>query len=282
MLKLTNSSIFFIVVIAAVLVSLTGCLGGASSQDPSTLKVMTYNIHHGAGTDGRLDLARIAEVITAADCDVIGLQEVDNNFGARSNFVDQAKWFAGKLDMHYAYAPAIDNHADKKKRQYGNAILSRYPIIQSNVHQLSTPAGSEPRVCLEAMIQIGGREYTFMVTHLDHRNNTVRVHQTADILKAVPHRLERTVLLGDFNCQPPDIVKNPQSAEPIARILEEFGDSFVLSKVPHQKTLEGKKRIDYIFVSPDLSQNITSYTVVRDDLTNVASDHFPLVVEINE
>ncbi|MCI0499805.1 MAG: endonuclease/exonuclease/phosphatase family protein [Planctomycetales bacterium] len=279
---ISRGRFFFIAVMMLVIVLLIGCSGDPFSRRSSGLRVMTYNIHHGAGTDGKHDLARIAGVIAAAECDVIGLQEVDNNFGARSGFVDQAKWLAEKLDMHHVFAPAISSKTDAGLQLYGNAILSRYPIVRSTLHKLSAPAGVEPRVCLEAIIQIGGLDYTFMVTHLDHKSNTVRIQQTADILKAIPHPLERTVLMGDFNCQPPDSARDSKTAEPITRVLEKFEDSFVLSKTSYSESFEGEGRIDYIFVSPDLADNVLSNAVNHTEATAVASDHLPVVMEIRE
>jgi endonuclease/exonuclease/phosphatase family metal-dependent hydrolase len=49
----------------------------------TTVTVMSFNIHHGQGTDGVLDLERIARVIRASGADIVGLQEVDRHFGGR-------------------------------------------------------------------------------------------------------------------------------------------------------------------------------------------------------
>ena len=95
------------------------------------LTVMTYNIHHGAGIDGVLDLERIAVLIEKSGADVIGLQEVDRHWDVRSNWVDQPAWFAQRLKMHYAYAANLDLppvNPGEPRRQYGTAILSKYPI----------------------------------------------------------------------------------------------------------------------------------------------------------
>ena len=50
-----------------------------------SIRVMSYNIHHGEGIDGKLDLKRIGDIIKNSNADIIGLQEVDKNFGSRSN-----------------------------------------------------------------------------------------------------------------------------------------------------------------------------------------------------
>ena len=69
---------------------------------------MTYNIHHGAGYDGVLDLERIAVLIEKSGADVIGLQEVDRHWSERSNWVDQPAWLAKRLKMHYGYAANLE------------------------------------------------------------------------------------------------------------------------------------------------------------------------------
>jgi len=123
-------------------------------------------------------------------------------------------------------------------------------------------------------VQIKGRTYTFMVTHLDHKNNDIRKQQVAEIMKISPSPLKRTILMGDFNAQPSD--------EPVACVREKFKASFVLSKSSQHETVKGFGRIDYIFVSPDLSDGVMSYAVIDNEVTAVASDHFPVAAEIKE
>src|SRR5687768_15481548 len=83
---------------------------GASDVDrppPLRLRVLTYNIHHGEGVDGRLDLERIARVITAEEPDLVALQEVDVKT-RRTGGVDQAAELARLTGMHFAFGKAID------------------------------------------------------------------------------------------------------------------------------------------------------------------------------
>ncbi|HSK08382.1 MAG TPA: endonuclease/exonuclease/phosphatase family protein, partial [Vicinamibacterales bacterium] len=91
-------------------------IGGSQQGDPQakprSLRVMTYNIHHGSGNiectnvpgeaECALDLDAIAEVIRMHDADVVGLQEVDR-FWRRSGTVDQPAYLAKVLGMHYCY-----------------------------------------------------------------------------------------------------------------------------------------------------------------------------------
>ncbi|MGW6198013.1 endonuclease/exonuclease/phosphatase family protein [Kribbella sp. NPDC055110] len=68
----------------------------------TTVEALTFNIHHGAGVDGKLDLERVAQTIEASGATVVGLQEVDKYFDARSNWMDQPARLAARLQMNYA------------------------------------------------------------------------------------------------------------------------------------------------------------------------------------
>jgi endonuclease/exonuclease/phosphatase family metal-dependent hydrolase len=101
----------------------------------SELRVMTFNIRHGRGLDGRVNLGRIARVIRDARAGVVGLQEVDRHYGDRSGFVDQAGSLAAALDMRVVYGPTLDLEPPppgRPRRQFGNAVLSAYPIQDSD------------------------------------------------------------------------------------------------------------------------------------------------------
>ena len=268
----------------AVLLLVGGCRGTAGVQlSADTITVMTYNIHHGAGMDGKLDLDRIAEVIKTQDADIVGLQEVDANYSARSDFQDQARILAEKLRMHYIYGPAIVSGDPQNPNLYGDAVLSRFPIEHSKVHKLRFRQGHEPRVCVEARIDIDGQDYTFMVTHLDHMKNEVRVEQTQDILKAVESIKGPIILMGDFNCLPPGENSSDEwtrKTKPVGLVIEKFKDSFLLAPKGSPGTIRGDRRIDYIFVSPDLAKKVKFCRVIRTPLTDVASDHRPVIAEI--
>src|SRR5215213_1922845 len=88
-----------------------------------TLRVATYNVHGCVGMDRQRSEARIAEVIASMSVDIVGLQELDSN-RLRSAQVDQAALIAQQLGWHHLFHPAMRN-ADE---QYGNAIISRYPL----------------------------------------------------------------------------------------------------------------------------------------------------------
>ncbi|MCD6395348.1 MAG: endonuclease/exonuclease/phosphatase family protein, partial [Planctomycetes bacterium] len=205
------------------------------------------------------------------------------NYSARSNFQDQAKILAEKLLMHYIYGPAIVSGDPQNPNLYGDALLSRFPIEDSKVHKLRFHQGHEPRVCIEAQIEINGKEYTFMVTHLDHMKNEVRIEQAEDIIKAVGNVQGPIILMGDFNCLPPGENSSDEwtrKTKPVGLVIEKFADSFLLAPKGSPGTIRGDRRIDYIFVSPDLAGKVKFCRVIRTPLTDVASDHRPVIAEI--
>lgn len=156
------------------------------------LRVVCWNIHHGVGMDGKLDLERIAAVIRAQDPDVVMLQEVDKECD-RSGDVNQTAELGRLLGMHAAFGKAMDLGSG----EYGQAILSRTPILEVKVHEL--PSQGEPRIAFSAVLESPMGKVTVASLHLDHLDEARRFAQAqvaaAELLKS-PHPV---VLAGDFN-----------------------------------------------------------------------------------
>ena len=129
---------------------LAGQVPSASAEptEPSTLRVLTYNIHHGEGRDGRVDYERLAATIARLKPDVIALQEVDNKT-RRVDGIDQATELARRLKMKHFFGKAIDFSGG----QYGQAILSRFPIGTHKTHLLPSGAEQEQRIAVEATVK---------------------------------------------------------------------------------------------------------------------------------
>ena len=119
---------------------------------------------------------------------MICLQEVDRHFGPRSEDVDQALLLARALDMQLAWGPALDEPrpGGQPRGEYGNALLSRLPILISDVHQL--PGGGEPRCALRTMVELDGGALWVTVTHLS-RSGGDRAAQVAAVAGAA-HRAD--------------------------------------------------------------------------------------------
>lgn len=174
------------------------------------MRVASYNIRHGVGSDGRLDLSRTAAAITALDADVIGLQEVDDTFGDRSGFEDQTARLAELTGMHACFGATLDRPAatgQERRRRYGLALLSRHEIVQHEMYPLpghpGRPAPREPRGLLHARVQLPDQvALTVLVTHLDNEDPGHRTTQVLEILRRADGLDGPAILVGDMNADP--------------------------------------------------------------------------------
>lgn len=235
--------------------------------------VMTYNIHHAAGTDGVLDLQRIADVIEASGADVVGLQEVDRHYSARSEWADQPAALAKLLGWHAAYGANLDSAppaGQTERSQYGTAVLSRYPIVSTENTHLYNADGKEQRGLLQATIDVRGQRLDFYSTHLEHTSQDIRLHQTAEIVDLVGDA-DPAVVVGDFNAYP--------DAPEIATLTEAFDDAWEVAGHGDGYTYpaeEPRARIDNLYVT-DRVRPVTAEVVTADP---VASDHLPVVSRV--
>jgi endonuclease/exonuclease/phosphatase family metal-dependent hydrolase len=250
-------------------------------QPPIPVRLVTFNTHHGVGEDSRHDLVRLAKLLHGVDADVICLQEVDRYFGDRSEDVDQALLLSRALDMQLAWGPAIDEtREDGTPRQYGNALLSRVPILVSDVHRL--PGGGEPRSALRTMLELDGGTLWVTATHLTTRSVQERGEQVAMLAGLHTEDMAGGVLVGDFNT-PPD-------APELAVLRERFTDAWQLARDRDDQagwrfwreddgdTFPARfprKRIDQVWVTPGVT--VASARVLDAE---GASDHLPLVVDL--
>ena len=225
----------------------------------------SYNIKHGAGMDGRVNLQRTANVIKKLNPDFVGLQEVDLNV-ARSGKRNQANELAAMLNMH----PGFGSFMNFQGGRYGMAVLSRHPLI--HVESLQLPNGNEPRVALIAEARLPtGATVLLVNVHFDWvKDDKFRFAQASKLAAYLKAQAKPFVLLGDFN------------DEPDSRTLALF------DKVAH-RTLKPKEdrltfsstepsiEIDFIFCSPKESWQVGDVKVITE---RMASDHRPVVAEL--
>ncbi|MCJ8008503.1 endonuclease/exonuclease/phosphatase family protein [Lederbergia wuyishanensis] len=232
------------------------------------MKIMSFNIHHGRGLDEILSLKRIAEIIRETDATVVGLQEVDRHFGERSEFQDQAKELAELLNFHYAYGPNINMQTTSgEAKQYGNAILSLYPIIESENFPL-TSYEEEPRGCLKATIDLNGVHVNVFNTHLSLEPIS-RMKQIDELIEVTSREKYPSVLMGDFNAEP--------ESEEIKKLLKDTNFTDCFSNIGRNESYpaDGPNiRIDYIFTSTELD-SFNEKVVNRK-----GSDHLPIVAMV--
>lgn len=235
---------------------------------------MTFNIHHGKGMDKQTNLYRIAEVIDRCHADIVGLNEVDNHFSNRSHFEDQAAWLANQLKLEYAFSPSISIQSQHvtEVRQYGNALLSRFPITCKKSHSLNTLYGGlEGRSLLDATIQVHKQSFQINVTHLS-LNPILHRRQTDFIISQLDKKFEPIILMGDWNMKP--------LSKGWRKVTNKFQDVWHIAGEGPGYTypsLHPRSRLDYIFTSRDFK--VTEAKVV----TNIpnASDHLPVTATLH-
>ncbi|MGZ0148713.1 endonuclease/exonuclease/phosphatase family protein [Kribbella sp. WER1] len=233
-----------------------------------TVKTLTFNIHHGAGIDGKLNLERVAKAIEASGADLVGLQEVDRFFDARSNWVDQPSWLATRLKMNYVFAANLDwdpAEPGKPRRQYGTLVLSKYPIVDSRNMLLPLHPGSEQRGLLETLIDVNGTPLRFADTHLTTLNDGERVEQVNAIVGLLKDAPEATLLVGDLNAVPTSAEVKTLTAYWTDTWREKGLGLGFTNPVPLPT-----KRIDYQLHSAQLVATAVSVPL------RFASDHYPV------
>ena len=160
-----------------------------------TITVLSYNIHHGEGLDGKLDLQRIADVVKRENPDVVAFQEVDVNV-KRSGRIDEAT----QLGELTGYKPFFGKSIPLTGGAYGNAIIAKDPEAVVVKH-LPLP-GNEPRCMLAIQAKSAkGTPFVFACTHLCLTDEN-RLKSTEIIAEWVKGLDKPAVLVGDMNCQP--------------------------------------------------------------------------------
>ena len=141
-----------------------------------TLKVLCYNIHHGEGVDGKVDLIRQAEVIKSCSPDLVALQEVDDKT-ERTGRIDQTAILAELTGLNGRFVHQLDFEGGR----YGQAILSKFPISEVTLHWLPGMPDRERRIAGAVVVQVNDLKLTFVTTHLHHNNESFRQQQSLQL-----------------------------------------------------------------------------------------------------
>ena len=271
--KRTDLSIGVIKLVACLMLVLSLTLPSSSvPASPSakrTLRVMTYNIHHGEGTDGKIDLDRIAQVILGQKADVVALQEVDRGV-ERTARRDLIAELAALTKMSYAFGKNIDYQGG----DYGNAVLSRLPIVKQQNHHYKMLRPGEQRGLLQVVLKVEGKDLLLLNTHLDYRREDAERLSNVDEIRQILEQYRKlpVILCGDFNDTP---------GSPTHRKVEDvFVDAWTRAGKGEgfsYSSTRPEKRIDYLFVSKGRALVPVKAWVVESN----ASDHLPVVIEIN-
>ena len=235
-----------------------------SASQIDSLRVMTYNLHCGVDPRGDLGLEALAVAIEEEDPHVVALQEVSRGWTVNGS-LDMVGWLAERLGMQFAFAGTADP-------LWGNAVLSRLPILAAHALDLPSEYLKLKRGSLDVTVGLGGgASLRLLATHLHHRSDgsEVRQRQVVQLLEQW-NGSAKTIILGDLNARP----ETPE----IAALLDAgLIDTFARAGMGQGLTFpsaEPIKRIDYIWLSPDLE-------VVRAAVpATLASDHLPVLAEV--
>jgi endonuclease/exonuclease/phosphatase family metal-dependent hydrolase len=250
----------------AMFIGLAGCASTRVAPASMKLRVLTYNIHHGAGEDGRIDLPRIAEIIRRSGADLVALQEVDVRTARSGSDIDQAQELGRLTVMSAHFGKAMDYQGG----EYGQAILSRSPVGVVRVERLPGEANAEPRIAVIATIPgaDGRPEIAFAGTHLDHQREASRVSQARRLHEAIPAEPGRlTILAGDLNAGP--------GSETLRMLSPEWQDATPNDALTYPAA-SPRKKIDWILFRSDQPWRVVSAQVLDEP---TASDHRPVLVE---
>lgn len=248
-----------------------GLVAAASAQEkekPHTLRVLCYNVHWCLGMDGKYDVERLAAVINAAKPDLVALQEVDVGV-LRSGRVHQARRLGELTGMATRMGPTQHYEGGL----FGNAVLTRLPILDVEIHPLpyteSTPERvTYPRGAIAVTVQApDGLPLRFVSTHFQHNVPEDRVAQADAInrLFAAEGDDLTTILAGDINATPED--------EPVQRLLTRWTNAIENPPAPSVPSQNPKSRIDYIFYRPAAAFKLLETKVIDESM---ASDHRPV------
>lgn len=234
----------------------------------ASIRVMSYNIHHGRGGDDQVDLERIAKVIASAQPDIVAIQEVDDRT-QRTNLVDQTEVLAKLVGMQGLFVHQIDFEGGR----YGQAILCRFPMTDLQLHWLPGTPERERRMAGSVNVSLGSRDILFVTTHLHHANDSIRELQAKHLNQvfAFGDSPARTVVLaGDLNAVP--------ESETL-RILADRWKSATSGRkdaLTFPASAPGRQ-LDYVLYRSNSNIEVGEANVIDEAM---ASDHRPLLVEL--
>jgi endonuclease/exonuclease/phosphatase family metal-dependent hydrolase len=232
----------------------------------SSVRVVTYNIHRSRGMDRRTQPHRIAAVLAGIDADVVALQEV---IGAGSRGASHIEEIGAALGMGWVMAPA----RQLRGHQFGNAVLSRFPIKDHAEHDLSWKTCEERRL-QRADVDVNGHTLHVYNVHLGTAI-LERRHQAERLAAIVSDKQVggAKLVLGDFNEWMRGLTTKLLSRKLKSVELRDY--------LKRRRTYPGLfpiLHLDHIYYAGRIE--ILGIELLRTRLSLVASDHLPLVADV--
>lgn len=230
------------------------------------VRIATYNIHRCRGMDRRVIPSRIVDVLRDVDADVIALQEV---IGAGPRGAGHAEEIGAALGMGWV----MNCVRLLRSHQFGNVVLSRFPIVQHSQYDLSWRT-CEPRNCQRADLQIDGRTLHIYNVHLG--TAVFERRYQAGRLAAYVHDRRVTgpkVILGDFN----EWVRG-LATKTLSSLFESVDISEHLKRRRTYPGIFPVVHLDHIYYDGDVE--VRRVEMPRTRKTLMASDHLPLVADL--
>ncbi len=228
----------------------------------ATVRIVAYNVKHGRGMDGRVDLVRIAEVLRRLDADIITLQEVDDRT-ERTGLLDQT----GVLADHLGYQGFHGPHRPYQGGFYGNAVLTRLPVRETVTHAIPPASGSALSVH-EVVVETPGGPLSVVSVHLAGSTEE-RLAQAEAVTARLAGRPHPVVLAGDFN------------GTPGGPVLTRLGADWT---IPRKSGSAGTypadapdREIDFVMVRRRDAVEVLEHRVVEEPM---ASDHRPILAVV--
>ena len=240
------------------------------------LRIGTYNIQHGRWHahfhrtgEEIIALESVAEVIRTMGFDICGLNEVRRNDGTEHD-IDQAKVIADQLGYHFVFAKAIDHNG----YEYGNALVSKYPILSARAVPIAVPVEKrisgqtryEDRVLLIAELDVAEKPLTVMICHFGLHPDEIQL--AVDTIRTEQKKLMgAVVLMGDFNLLP--------TSTYYARLASFLKDSTADPALPLTfPSHDPNRKIDYLFTTEDVCVTGVSAPAITQ------TDHCPYIAEV--
>jgi len=238
---------------------------------------MTFNIQHSLDYKNQVvDPALFADAIRLYGADVCGLNEVRCGDGAHTDYTDQARDIGDALGFYHYFAKATHfvGNDEIYAYDYGNALVSRYPIKEAvtipipNTEDRSEPTYYETRCAIKAVLDVDGTDICFLVCHMGLAKSERR-EAVAVLCRLLDEITMPVVLMGDFN----DVPTSPV-LQPLFERLQDAGALGEEASLSTFRSYDPQEKIDYIFYR---GLACTKSTVI----TQVVSDHFPIIADMS-